>query len=471
MVKRPPRMSETVPYTSEHHPTTEHRYASTLPTPVIARGRTASSASGRPGSPGPVTIAGADTCEGLLLKVIENVRGMELERESLTSNIDELHAQIERLELKVAEQNREIEDQIAQIERLKQAQSRWLDTYAICLVDGDGYIFDKKLLVNGYEGGRDAAASLTKQLHQDIGNTSTSLWTCVYYNHSGLKKVLSRAHIVSEAMFEEFCDGFRSASQLIHMMDVGRRKEAADEKIKEMLRVFATAPQTKIIYFGGGHDSGYASALSCYQNLGLEEKIVILKGYDEIAYDLRKLPFRIMNTEGLFMSEKIDLDSQVDVQGQLGPEPAAKGVTGSRITTSNTMISYASVTTLSVPPTTKNNRSPSPGHTKPISRGVGGGGQRRVDTSKPLHKQTPSICNYHVLSSRGCRNGPDCVHAHDYALNEDQKNTLREYMLTVPCDHGDQCINEACILGHRCPAGRGCMRFQRNMCRFKYEQH
>ncbi|KAG8763035.1 hypothetical protein FRC11_006325, partial [Ceratobasidium sp. 423] len=302
----------------------------TLPTPGITRGRTVSSASGRPGSPGPVTTTGADTCEDLLFKVIggydspgpvplvvdrrptplassASVQGMKLEREDLTSNIDELHAQIEQLEATIAEQKREIENQRAQIERLSQAQARWLDTYAICLIDGDGYIFDKKFLVNGYEGGREAAASLTKQLYQDLGNTSTSIWTCVYYNHCGLKKVLSKAQIITEVTFDEFCHGFRSASQLIHMMDVGRGKEAADEKIKEMLRMFATAPQTKAVYFGGGHDSG---ALSRYQNLGLEGKIVVLKGYDDIAYDLRKLPFRVMNTKGLFMSEKIDLDAQ-----------------------------------------------------------------------------------------------------------------------------------------------------------------
>ncbi|KDN51039.1 hypothetical protein RSAG8_00668, partial [Rhizoctonia solani AG-8 WAC10335] len=488
MAKLPSRMSETVPYTSSRYSATEHRYGN-LSTPAVTRGRNASSASGRAGSPAPVTTTGADTCEDLLFKVIARVQGMKIERESLTSNIDELHAQIERLEATVAEQMREIEDQQAQIERLNQAQSRLLDTYAICLVDGDGYIFDKKLLVNGYEGGKEAAASLTKQLHQDLGNTSTSLWTCVYYNHSGLKKVLSKAQIVSEVTFDEFCDGFRSASQLIHMMDVGRRKEAADEKIKEMLRVFATAPQTKVVYFGGGHDSGYAGALSHYQNLGLQDKIVILKGYAEIAYDLRKLPFRIMDTEGLFMSEKVDLDAQADVQAQVGPQAIAGGVSGNR-NTSPTVTSYALAATLTVPPSTTKNRSPSPGHVRRISRDAGRSGQRRIDTSKPLHKrkslssrpkhkpigqfsriETPSICNYHVLSTRGCRNGPDCPHAQVYALTEDQKNTLREYMRTVPCDHGDQCINEACILGHRCPAGRSCMRFQKNMCRFKDEQH
>ncbi|CUA70127.1 hypothetical protein RSOLAG22IIIB_00475 [Rhizoctonia solani] len=406
MAKPPSQMSETVPYTSgRYSTTTEHRYAPTLSTPAANRGRTASSASGTPGSPGPVTTTGADTCEDLLFKVIARVQGMKMERESLTSNIDDLHAQIERLESTVAEQKRKIEEQGAQIERLNQAQSRLLDTYAICLVDGDGYIFDKRFLVNGYEGGREAAASLTKQLHQDLGNASISLWTCVYYNHSGLKKVLSKAQIVSEATFDEFCDGFRSASQLIHMMDVGRRKEAADEKIKEMLRVFATAPQTKIVYFGGGHDSGYAGALSHYQNLGLETKIVILKGYDEIAYDLRNFPFRIMDTDGLFMSDKVDPDAQVDGQAQAGPHANARGISSNR-TTPPTATSYALAATLTAPLSSINNRSPSPGHVRRISRDAGRNGQRRIDTSK-------------VGQMKSTTRDPDqpLIHTHNFPFN------------------------------------------------------
>jgi hypothetical protein len=101
-----------------------------------------------------------------------------------------------------------------------------MDTYLTRFVDVEAYkhVIDcslQRLLVKGYEGGREAAAILTKQLHQDLGSTSAGLWTCVYYNHSGLKKILSRAQIIPETTFEEFCDGFRSASQLIHMMDVG----------------------------------------------------------------------------------------------------------------------------------------------------------------------------------------------------------------------------------------------------------
>lgn len=62
---------------------------------------------------------------------------------------------------------------------------------------------------------------------------------------------------------------------------------------------------------------------------------------------------------------------------------------------------------------------------------------------------------------------PSFGHITDVVWADEQKIALREYMLTVPCDHGDQCINEACILGHRCPAGPGCPRYQKGICRFK----
>lgn len=453
---------------------TEQESSTSLTSPVsmFSHGRKTSGAT-RSGSPEANSTGGADTCEELLFKVIASVQGMRSERGDLLKDMKALQSENDRLNEIISAQRQEIERAQEEIERLNQVRSRCSSTYALCLIDGDGYIFDKKFLEKGYEGGREAAAALTKQLHHDIDNNSTNLWTCVYYNHYGLRKALSKYQDVQEQTFDDFCDGFRSASQLIHMMDVGRKKEAADEKIKEMLRVFATAPQTKAIYFGGGHDSGYVGALSNCQNLGLEEKIVILKGYTEIAYDLRGLPFRVMDTDGLFMPEKMDAEIQGNSQTASTPQLAPTATNGNRTqnVASTATGSYASAATLAVPLPPPGRRSPSPGHTRIPSRDAGRGGQRRIDPSKPLYKQTPSICNYHVLSFRGCRNGSNCPHAHDYALTDQQKESLREYMLTVPCDHGDQCINEACILGHRCPGGRTCPRFQRGTCRFKDEQH
>ena len=116
------------------------------------------------------------------------------------------------------------------------------------------------------------------------------------------------------------------------------------------------------------------SALSHYQNLGFEDKIVILKGYTELAYDLRNLPFKIISSDSLFMQEKID------------PENSG-GPTGAFSTANNANqnapgFSYASAATLAVPKPMSVGRSPSPGHARRPSREVPRGGQRRIDTSK-----------------------------------------------------------------------------------------
>lgn len=121
-------------------------------------------------------------------------------------------------------------------------------------------------------------------------------------------------------------------------------------------------------------------ALSHYQNLGLKDKIVILKGYSEIAYDLRNLTFRTLSSDGLFMQEKIDSEVQGSPQAPIVHPPAPIVISPTRSQNSVTS-SYASAATLAVPLATPKQRSPSPGHTRRASRDAGRG-QRRIDTSK-----------------------------------------------------------------------------------------
>ncbi|KAG8697025.1 hypothetical protein FRC09_008114 [Ceratobasidium sp. 395] len=356
-----------------------------------------------------------------------SVQGMKSERERMIINTDNLYDEINELHNIIKEQRDQIEHQKAEIERLTQAQAFSSDAFAVCLIDGDGCIFDKKFLNGGYDGGREAASALTKQIHQDIGNTSTNLWTCVYYNHQGLKKALVKCKIVQEPVFEEFCDGFRSASQLIHMMDVGRRKEAADEKIKEMLRLFVTNPQTKVVYFGGGHDSGYGSTLSHYQSMGFEEKIVVLKGYAEIAYDLRTLSFRTISSDGLFMQEKIDVDvlgnNAPIAQAPEGHNRSSSGGGGNQSSTN--LGSYASAAgTLVVPASVIAPRTPSPGHVRRASRS----GTRRIDTSKKL-PASATIMSCRLVAVVTAYS--ECHHAHDYALTAQQR--IRNVHCAIIC--------------------------------------
>lgn len=73
----------------------------------------------------------------------------------------------------------------------------------------------------------------------------------------------------------------------------------------ECLRVFTRFPQTAKVFFGGSHDNGYISILNQLQNEGLLSKLVVLRGYRELAYELKNLDLPTLDIIGLFMTQKI----------------------------------------------------------------------------------------------------------------------------------------------------------------------
>lgn len=73
----------------------------------------------------------------------------------------------------------------------------------------------------------------------------------------------------------------------------------------EYLRVFTRFPQTSRVFFGGGHDNGYTSTLNQLQNEGLHNKITILRGYKDLAFELKSLGLPHLEIEGVFMTNKL----------------------------------------------------------------------------------------------------------------------------------------------------------------------
>jgi hypothetical protein len=55
----------------------------------------------------------------------------------------------------------------------------------------------------------------------------------------------------------------------------------------------------------GGHDNGYTSTLNYLENEGLLGKIVLLKGYKDLAMDVRSLNLPQLKIEGVFMRDKL----------------------------------------------------------------------------------------------------------------------------------------------------------------------
>ena len=95
------------------------------------------------------------------------------------------------------------------------------------LIDGDGMIFDDRLVQNGEAGGREAAGllwnavMLYSQPDEELPS-DFKIVTRVYANLKGLGDVCTRSGITSTpSMIEDFARGFTGSKQLFDFVDVG----------------------------------------------------------------------------------------------------------------------------------------------------------------------------------------------------------------------------------------------------------
>jgi hypothetical protein len=314
----------------------------------------------------------------------------------------------------------------------------------LCVLDGDGNIFAENLLKLGQQGGRQAAQQFTKGIAQYLSNEDVhcfgrlSFWVTIYFNKSGLLETLVAHNKCTSEQFEAFCVGFSQASPRFLMIDVGPGKEAADAKIREYLQTYTRFPQTLRVFFGGGHDNGYASTLTALENEQFLGKLVLLEGYDDVANELRKLALPSLKLEGLFMSQKLSY-----LPKKLAPltMPGSKSVT-----TNGGLMSP---------------RSP--------SNSSSSSAKRLVNPALPLHKQSPPPCNEYYLMS--CFKGTTCKYSHDYELTPEQRAVLANNAKKGPCNFlksGLQCpYGDKCCWGHACPNGPKCFHLSKGKCWFK----
>ena len=105
----------------------------------------------------------------------------------------------------------------------------------VCLIDGDGYIFHRKYLTRGADGGVDAAKHLTRLVQGQLFfqlEKPYKLHVLVFLNRRGLSRALHHSQICETTVFEEFIQGFNQSSHHFAIIDVGPMKEAADVKIR-----------------------------------------------------------------------------------------------------------------------------------------------------------------------------------------------------------------------------------------------
>jgi len=322
----------------------------------------------------------------------------------------------------------------------------------LCLVDGNHNNFSQELLMQGLQGGRQAAQHLTKRIaeylyQEDIQVFNRlSFWITLYVNRESLLESLLGHNICTADQLHGFLTGFSDASPRFQVIEVGPGSGAVDAKLREYLQAFTRFPQTLRLFLGGAYDGACLSTLASLGKDELLGKLVLLPGSHELSAEMQQLSLPQLHVEGLFLTQKLP---------GLRPGPISlPPPTMTGFTTHGGLISPQSETH-------------STGMNDPKPSGI----LRPIDPSKPLHKQTPPPCNEHYLMS--CSKGSSCKYSHEWVLTPEQLDTLSKNARKAPCNYLKNALEcpygDSCCWGHICPSGSKCYHLSKGKCWFKGE--
>ncbi|MDI1489480.1 MAG: hypothetical protein OHK93_008759 [Ramalina farinacea] len=452
--------------------------------------------------------------------------------EELLARLDELSDDYRQEKLDHAREshfNREVQKSEMslkdEIRKIKSVMNR--DPFILVLIDGDGTIFNDKLLAKGEAGGKDAAAylwsSVSQFVHERIPDLATDykIVTRVYANLKGLGDVCQRAGLVeTPAVINDFARGFTGSKQLFDFVDVGVGKDRADDKISEIFKLHLYDTHCRHILFGCSHDNGYARLL---EDVGVENilnSITLLEGVPfERELDQLRSRYQTIRFDGLFRAERINVynnnyqpqqqhpyyssppNNGTSTQQPNGLPPPPPGYhspyqtsislrTPSDSTNSSTApgshppglnpaaTSWAA-TAKSQPAIVSPPPTPQPvtdHHQKPPQVPRNRFGQRvdpvvTYDPNEVKRIKKLKMCNVNFLRN-DCPYDP-CTHDHHYKPTKNELQTLRYVSRMTPCKFRGDCDDLKCIYGHRCPndtEGSSTCRWGEN-CRFDVEAH
>ncbi|KAF9222090.1 hypothetical protein BS17DRAFT_235498 [Gyrodon lividus] len=401
-------------------------------------------------------------------------------RAAYTSSQDEIKKKTEETSLLVAE-----------LQALKGLEKR-----VICLLDGDGTIFSADLMNQGQEGGLEAARMLTEKIRQylscDHAYEQFQLWVYLFYNKRGLLETFGRVGLsAAKQKFEDFIIGFNQAAERFVMVDVGGSKEAADAKIKVHLEDNIRLPQTYKIIFGGSHDNGYVNVLRSVITAGFRERLILMPGYNDVAMDIKALMLPELRVPDLFMTTKLVPLSYTSIAS--GPPPGLPA-------TPRLVAATAQVAGSPTPPglgpvdvsgpTLRRNSIPNYGSAWQTGRHdsipyayAASDGSVSTDAGEAQLVQTVHFTrrvsspgkqrhiNPKLALSKQCRHRSECKYGHDYILDEEHYQELKENAKKTPCkvtNEGGMCtFGDKCVYGHVCPQGTICYFLKLGKCKFQ----
>ena len=79
-------------------------------------------------------------------------------------------------------------------------------------------------------------------------------------------------------------------------------------------------------FFLGGHDNGYLPTLAALENERLLQKIILLKGYHDIATELKHLNLPTLTLDNLFRTTKLSHTSTPYSRAAMSPAPTVSDI-------------------------------------------------------------------------------------------------------------------------------------------------
>ncbi|WWD22538.1 hypothetical protein CI109_107031 [Kwoniella shandongensis] len=440
--------------------------------------------------------------------------------------------------VRLNDEKRKLESMLAQSSKAKVGPG-----FTAVLIDGDGLIFQESLIQSGYAGGQRAAQTLLSALpnlaaSSSISDNSNGLEVTVeadgtvtshsptdsegkssaqskelgsvivqvFLNKSGLGTALKQTGLVPNwGVYDLFWQGFSAAHELFTVIDVGGGKEATDTKIREYLKVYARNAQCEMIVLGASHDNGYANILSSLQTESRLSKLLLLKGYSDLAPQLKQYSSRVVSIPDLFRTTRVPTTfssvaaatPSASTAGQSVPAPKSGKKATEALpediseTTSEDAIEVFEWKSMSntkanfkkdkkqiqngkdgkaYAKKNKFNKSASVGESRDNEEWTETSGKKKKDKKRSkkdkeaadlVRNLDPRPCHTFYLSPWGCKNGDDCAYGHEYDLNDRQLDELARLAKSIICPFAkdDRCkfSDEDCVYGHQCPNGASCV--------------
>ncbi|KAJ7283789.1 hypothetical protein C8J57DRAFT_1293593 [Mycena rebaudengoi] len=358
----------------------------------------------------------------------------------------------------------------------------------VVLVDGDGAIFSCDLISRGQQGGHHAARTLSDSITQHLcatyGTRPYQLWISIFYNKRGLTDTFGRTAGLASVThkFDDFVLGFNQAAERFVMVDVGTSKEAADAKLKVHLEDAIRLPQSCKIVFGGCHDNGYIGTLRSQITAGFRDKLILLKGYTQMATEIADLGLPSLTIPDLFIPQKLITGTRwIPTPSSNQPSPTenktilnqSPNIPSLKIASPESFevdpagSTYSRV--LQRTPASFRENSPSTEASWEDSYSPSNPGTRHINPQLRLSKQKPPPCTLFYLAN--CKHGSKCKYGHNYLLNDEHFEEMRANARLGPCpmmNKGEPCPwGDGCVYGHYCPHSSTCHYFKVGSCKFK----